>query len=106
VLYTKSDGTEVTNFHEGIAKWAETSDAIRESEEWMNAIEKKIRYDFLHIRDCRILMIRKVECELTEDKSVCHNEIYCADKQTVGLNKQLTETSVAYIESLLVNSRK
>jgi hypothetical protein len=29
VLYTKKDGTEVTNFHEGIAKWAATSDQLR-----------------------------------------------------------------------------
>jgi len=42
VLYIKPDGTEVTNFHEGIAKWAETSDALRGTPAYFQAIHKKI----------------------------------------------------------------
>jgi len=42
VLYIKPDGTEVTNFHEGIAKWAETSDTLRGTPAYFQAIHKKI----------------------------------------------------------------
>eukprot|EP01126_Amoeba_proteus_P017053 TRINITY_DN1805_c0_g3_i1.p1 TRINITY_DN1805_c0_g3~~TRINITY_DN1805_c0_g3_i1.p1 ORF type:complete len:155 (+),score=32.74 TRINITY_DN1805_c0_g3_i1:465-929(+) len=43
VLYTCEDGTEVTNFHEGLAKWAGTSDSLRGTPEYLSAIEKAIR---------------------------------------------------------------
>jgi len=42
VLYIKQDGTEVTNFHEGIAKWAGTKDDLRGKPEYLEAIHKKI----------------------------------------------------------------
>eukprot|EP01126_Amoeba_proteus_P038912 TRINITY_DN4079_c0_g1_i4.p1 TRINITY_DN4079_c0_g1~~TRINITY_DN4079_c0_g1_i4.p1 ORF type:complete len:278 (+),score=32.48 TRINITY_DN4079_c0_g1_i4:23-856(+) len=43
VLYTSEDGTRVTNFHEGLAKWAGTSDQLRGTPEYYNAIEHAIR---------------------------------------------------------------
>jgi len=42
VLYVKPDGTEVTNFHEGIAKWAGTKDELRGTPEYFEAIHKQI----------------------------------------------------------------
>jgi len=42
VLYVKPDGTEVTNFHEGIAKWAGTDDKLRGTPEYLAAIHKRI----------------------------------------------------------------
>jgi len=43
ILYTKSDGTKVTNFHEGLAKWAGTSDVERGTPAYNQAINKAIR---------------------------------------------------------------
>lgn len=43
VLYTKSDGTEVTNWQDSLAKWAGTSDKIRGSAEWQEAVRSAVR---------------------------------------------------------------
>jgi len=42
VLYTKADGTRVTNFQDGLALWAGTSDSLRNTPAWQNAIQTKI----------------------------------------------------------------
>jgi len=42
-LYTKSDGTQVTNFHEGLAKWAGTSDKERGTPSYNQTINEAIR---------------------------------------------------------------
>ena len=72
VLYVKEDGTRVTNFHEGLAKWANTKDTLRGSDEWQNKIEAKIR---------------EQEWIFTE-RGV--SDIYCADSDTLRLVHQLS----------------
>ena len=48
VLYTKEDGTEVTNFHDCLAAWAGTSDAKRGEAEWREAVTRAIRREEKH----------------------------------------------------------
>lgn len=72
VLYTKEDGTRVTNFHEGLAKWAGTNDSLRGTDEWQNKIEAKIR---------------EQEWLFTESRV---SDMYCADGDTLRLVDQLS----------------
>ena len=66
VLYVKEDGTRVTNFHDGIAKWAGTSDKKRGTEEWKNAIEKTgvLLFSFLLFL-VDFFLVRRYEKELS-----------------------------------------
>ena len=48
VLYTKEDGTEVTNFHDSLAAWAGTTDAKRGEAEWREAVTHAIRREEKH----------------------------------------------------------
>mmetsp|Transcript_25638 Transcript_25638/g.59083 ORF Transcript_25638/g.59083 Transcript_25638/m.59083 type:complete len:181 (+) Transcript_25638:279-821(+) len=70
VLYTKEDGTQVTNFHEGLAKWAGTSDSLRGSEEYLAAVE---------------VAIRKAEAA-----QEANDPLYCVGEDTLRFNQAFT----------------
>jgi len=70
-LYVKSDGTEVTNFHEGIAKWAGTSDTLRGTTEYFKAIHQRI--------------------DLCEDLFKFVKTVYGTDKNTARFNAQMKQ---------------
>ena len=54
VLYRKDDGTEVTNFHDSLAKWAGTTDANRGTDVWREAVTSAIRREEKHFwQKCR-----------------------------------------------------
>lgn len=82
-MYVKEDGTEVTNFHEGLAKWAGTDNKLRGTEEWKEKIEAKIR-----------------EYEWNFNQKP-FNDIYCSDHDTLRLVDQLSSDQV---DSLSLNS--
>jgi hypothetical protein len=42
VLYTKPDGTAVTNFHDSLARWAGVSDSARHTAQWQSAVTAAI----------------------------------------------------------------
>jgi len=69
VLYTKPDGTEVTNFHEGIAKWADTHDSKRGTREYFEAIHKRI--------------------DVCEDLFKYTKPLYGVDSKTARFNQQM-----------------
>jgi len=69
VLYVKPDGTEVTNFHEGIAKWAGTDDKLRGTPEYFAAIHKRI--------------------DLCEDLFQFTKPVYGTDPFTARFNQQM-----------------
>jgi len=71
ILYTKPDGTEVTNFHDGIAKWAGTSDKVRGTPEYYKAIHAKI--------------------DLCEELFQYVKPVYGTDPNTARFNRQMKE---------------
>eukprot|EP01050_Picozoa_sp_SAG11_P017341 SAG11_NODE_2490_length_3294_cov_3.906416_2_plen_183_part_00 len=82
VLYTKPDGTEVTNWQDSLAKWAGTTDAIRGSPKWQAAVTKAVR-----AQEARYAAAQEtLRVRGGEDEVVPYG---VADNETVRLGKML-----------------
>jgi len=75
ILYTKPDGTQVTNFHDGLAMWAGTSDKEKGTNSYHQAIDKAIRRAEQEIRKMR------------EQGSQDSDNLYGTEKDTMRFNK-------------------